>query len=230
MFGAFALLHAAFALAALSFAPALPLVAIPLFVVECITAYDNLIIVAGRRIGFGAAALRLNRMRFFLHAVCIGLLVPVYTGLGAALGIDIFSAAAATPVAFSVALAIGAFGYGVQYRKLGTIVPVNYYGCLRYSQAVDPQRRYPGYEYTEAQLAQRPLPPFASIITVLIGLIVSFWIGWSAGFWVPFGVTALMFAAAGFPPKTWGPLVTSALEIVYSGGLVWSLSQLQPGV
>jgi hypothetical protein len=40
---------------------------------------------------------------------------------------------------------------------------------------------------------------------------------------VPFTVTALMFVAAALPARTWGPLVTSMLEIIYSGGLAWSL-------
>jgi len=227
VFGSFAVVHAGIALLALQRFDAAPWVALSLFSVEAVTAYDNFIVASGRRIGIGARAQVLNRMRFFLHAVCIGLLVPVYVGIGGFAGMTALQSSLASGLAFAVAALIALFGYTVQFRGLGHIVPVNYYGCLRYAQSVDNSRRWPGYDYTDAELAQKALPPFASIITVLIGLVLSGWVGWSAGVWLPFVVTALMFSASAFPVRTWGPLATSALEIIYSGGLLytfWSLT------
>ena len=223
LFGSFAFIHACIALIALSLVGSFPVAAVCLCVVEGITAYDNLIIVLGRRIGINDRATGLNRLRFFLHAVFIGALVPVYTGIGTALEVSPFHGDAAMPVSLLAAAAIASFGYLVQYRGLRLIMPINYFGCLRYAQSVDDRRRYPGYHYSEAELANTALPPFASIITVLLGLGVSLRVGWVAGFWVPFTVTALMFVATAFPARTWGPLVTSMLEIIYSGGLAWSL-------
>ena len=223
LFGSFALVHGVIAALALTLVPTWPLVAFPLALVEAVTAYDNLIIVLGHRIGVGSQAIPPNRTRFFLHAVVIGLLVPVYVGIGARLEVALLASEFSLAAAFVLAAAIALFGYTVQFRRLGALMPSNHFGCLRYVQAVDERRRYPGYDYTEAELAQRPLPPFASIITVLLGLLVALWIGIAAGFWVPFVVTVLMFAAAGLPPKSWGPVATSALEIVFSGGLLWSI-------
>ena len=161
-------------------------------------------------------------MRFFLHAVCIGLLVPVYVGIGGLAAVDALASPFASGLAFGAAALIALFGYGVQFRGLGAIMPISYYGCLRYAQSVDDTRRWPGYDYSEAELARKALPPFASIITVLVGLVLSLLTGWIAGVWLPFIVTALMFTASAFPARTWGPLVTSALEIVYSGGLLYA--------
>ena len=58
--------------------------------------------VLGNRIGINAAAERLNRMRFLLHAVCIGLLVPVYTVIGALAGVDALAGGMALTAAGSV--------------------------------------------------------------------------------------------------------------------------------
>lgn len=223
IFGLFAAAHGFIALAALSLYPVMPLLSVCLFVVEAVTAYDNLIIVLGNAIGIGDRAQTLNRMRFFLHAICIGLLVPVYAGIAVLLDVSAFTGTVATAIGLAIAAAIAMFGYAVQYRGLGIIMPTRYFGCLRYAQSVDDVRRYPGYTYSDEELAGRGLPPFASIITVMVGLIISFWTGWSAEFWLPFVVTALMFSAAAFPAKTWGPLATSMIEIVYSGGLLYSL-------
>jgi len=223
IFSVYAAIHGGIALAALLLIPAAPLVAVCLFAVEAVTAYDNLIIVLGKRLGMGATALRLNRGRFFLHAVCIGLLVPVYTGLGGMAGVAALATPTAMYAAFAAAAAIALFGYFVQYRAVAHIFPINCYGCLRYAQSVDETRRYPGYQYSEAELAQKAFPPFASIITVLVGLGLSLWAGLAANFWPPFAVTLLMFTASAFPAKTWGPLLTSCLEIVFSGGLLYSL-------
>lgn len=70
------------------------------------------------------------------------------------------------------------------------------------------------------------MPPLASVVTVFLGLALALWIRWYAGFWWPFVVTLLMFSAAALPPHSWGPLVTSLLEIVFSAGLFLSLWHL----
>lgn len=148
LFAAFGLTHAGLALAYLSTPVAWPFAA-----VEAVTACDNLIVASGHRIGVGPHALPFNRLRFFLHAVVIGLLVPVFVGIGAA-------------------------------------------------------------------------PPLASIVTVFLGLLFAFWIGWQAAFWWPFVVTLLMFSAAALPARACGPSLTSGFEIVFSVGLfgsVWYL-------
>jgi len=223
IFSAYALVHALVAAAALLLFAAAPAAAACLFVVEAVTAYDSLIVVLGRRIGINATAERLNRMRFFLHAVCIGLLVPVYTGIGGLAGVGALAGPVVTTTAFVVAGCIALLGCGIQYRRVDHIMPINNFGCLRYAQSVDETRRYPGYDYTEEELAQKAFPPLASIVTVLIGLVLALWTGIAAGFWIPFIVTALMFTASAFPDKTWGPLLTSCLEIFFSAGLLYSL-------
>jgi len=223
LFGSFALAHLLVALGALLVVDKAPVIALSLFLVEIVTAYDNLIIVLGKKIGIGAAAERLNRMRFFLHAVVIGLLVPVYAGFGSLAGVGILGTTVATSAALFAAAVIAVFGYLVQYRAVTRIFPINCYGCLRYAQSVDERRRWPGYEYSEAELGQKAFPPLASIITVMIGLVLSLWTGLATAFWVPFAATLLMFTAAAFPAKTWGPLLTSCLEVVYSAGLLYSL-------
>jgi len=224
IFGFYSLAHAAFALAALSLLPFVPWAVLALFVVESITAYDNLIIVLGRRIGVGAVAQRLNRQRFFLHAVCIGLLVPVYVSIGAALDGAGMNSQGFAAAGWLAAALIGGVGFSLQYRKLRRIMPINYYGCLRYAQSVHASRRYPGYEYSDSELAQKPAPPLASIVTVFIGLVISCWVGWSTGFWLPFAATAFMLSAAALPAETWGPLLTSAIEVLFSAALVYSLA------
>lgn len=83
LFAAFGLLHAGLAVASLLLVPAA--IGWPYALVEAATAYDNAVLALGHRIGQGQHALRLNRLRFFLHAVVIGLLLPVYFGIGAAL-------------------------------------------------------------------------------------------------------------------------------------------------
>lgn len=226
LFAGFALVHAAIAVLALSLVQQWLLVALPLAAVELVTAYDNAIVAAGQRIGLGPRAVGLNRARFLLHAVVIGLLIFVYVGIGARLQVPMLASDWSTAGAAVLAGAIALLGYAVQFRKLGPLMPSNYFGCLRYVQAVDAARHYPGYRYSAAELAQRPVPPLASIVTVLIGLCIALSIGWSAGFWLPFAVTALMFSAAALPPRSWGPLTTSVLEIVFSAGLLWSVFQL----
>ena len=64
----------------------------------------------------------------------------------------------------------------------------------------------------------------ASIYTTLAGLVLGLLTGWFGGFWVPAIVTALMFLAGSFPQRSWGPLATSCLEVVYSAGMVYSLA------
>jgi hypothetical protein len=58
----------------------------------------------------------------------------------------------------------------------------------------------------------------------LAGLILALLIGWFGSLWVPFIVTALMFLAGALPLRTWGPLATSCLEVIYSGGMLYSLA------
>ena len=230
VFTAYALIHAVIAVAALQAFAQAPVAAVCLFIVEAVTAYDSLVVVLGNRIGINATAERLNRMRFFLHAVCIGLLVPVYAVIGALAGVNALAGVFAMTAAGGAAVLIALLGYGLQYRRLGAIMPVSSYGCLRYAQSVDDSRRYPGYDYSEAELGQKAFPPLASIVTVMIGLLLALWTGLAAGFWVPFVVTALMFTASAFPDKTWGPLLTSCLEIFFSAGLLYSLLTLTIGV
>ena len=61
------------------------------------------------------------------------------------------------------------------------------------------------------------------MLSVLAGLVMAALVGWFGSFWVPFIVTLIMFAAAGFPKRSWAPLATSCLEVVFSGGLLYSL-------
>jgi hypothetical protein len=223
LFGCFALVHGCIALASLTLIDSLLLPALCFFVVEAVTSFDNFATVISRRLGLGKSAESLSRMRFLLHATCIGLLLPVYVGIGVELA---FSAAVVMPALVAgwvLAIAIGVFGYQVQYRGLGLVMPVNAFGCLRYAQSVTPASRWPGYEYSEAELNNRAVLPLASIITTLLGLLISVLIGWYGSFWVPLGVTALMLTAGAFPQRGWGPLATSGLEIVFSSGLLYSL-------
>jgi len=223
-FSFFTLVHAAIALLALRYVGELPAAALCLFLVEAVTAFDNAVTVAGNRLGINARAERLNRARFFLHAVCIGLLVPVYT----AIGITLTDTGSWQPVLVTlgwvVTLGICIYGYAVQYRGTRLIMPVNYYGCLRYAQSVNEHSRHPGYDYSEVELAARGHMPFASIVTTLVGLLVGLLLGVYGDFWVLFITTALMFLAGGFPLRTWGPFATSCLEVVFSGGLLYSLA------
>lgn len=232
IFGAFALSHSLIAFTAFLLVPVSPMVAGSLLIVEVVTAFDNLVIVLGKSIGIGPTAKRLNRTRFFLHAVFIGLLVPVYWGIGAMARVPALNTETSMYTAIGAAVAIGLFGFLVQYRKVRLIFPVNCYGCLRYAQSVSDDCRWPGYDYSEAELAQKAFPPLASIVTVLIGLILSLWVGLSADVWIPFAVTLLMFGASGFAAKPGGALATSCLEVIYSAGLLYTIWALagQPHV
>jgi hypothetical protein len=223
LFGFFALVHGCIALASFTLIDAILLPALCFFVVEAVTSFDNVATVIGRSIGLGQSAEKLSRLRFFLHATCIGLLLPTYVGIGIALtpspAVEQFLVAGG----WLLAIGIGIFGYVVQYRGLALIMPVNAFGCLRYAQSVTELTRWPDYEYSQAELNNRAVLPLASIITTLLGLIISGLIGWFGGFWVPFIVTALMLTAGAFPQRGWGPVATSGLEIVFSSGLLYSL-------
>lgn len=222
-FSFFTLFHATLALAALTALDQLPAAAICLFVVEVVTAFDNGVTVAGNKLGIGPRAEQLNRLRFLFHAVCIGLLLPVYAGIGNALA---FTGATALLVNYGcwvMTLAIIFYGYTSQYRGVGAIMPVSYYGCLRYAQSVNEMNRHPGYGYTSEELARKGKMPFASIATTLIGLIIAFFIGWFGGLWIPFVATALMFVAGALPLRSWGPLATSCLEVFYTSGMLYGL-------
>ncbi|MDP6435978.1 MAG: hypothetical protein QF790_07240 [Gammaproteobacteria bacterium] len=223
MFSFFTLVHFTVAVAALGLLTAAPVAAICLFIVEAVTAFDNAATVAGRFLGIGERTEKLNRMRFLLHAICIGWLLPVYSALGRAFGFSASGAFVADVIAWVLAIAITLLGYFYQYRRTGEIMPVNYFGCLRYAQSVGEHTRFPGYEYTEQQLAARGHLPVAAVLTVLAGLLMAALIGWFGSFWTPFIVTLIMLLASTFPQRSWGPLATSCLEVVFSGGLLYSL-------
>lgn len=223
VFSFFALVHWCIALAALRLVPEMLLPALCFFVVEAVTAFDNGATVVGKRLGLGPAAEKLSRRRFFLHATCIGLLVPVYSGIGQAVAFSPFGGVVGNALAWLLALGIIAYGYLYQYKPLGQIMPVSALGCLRYAQSVSEESRWPGYDYSQEELNAKGIMPMASIITTTIGLIFALLIGWLGGFWVPFVVTALMFTAGALPQKGWGPIATSALEVVFSSGLLYSL-------
>jgi hypothetical protein len=200
-----------------------PVAAFSLAAVELISCFDNAVVAGGNRIGLGAHLYRLNRMRFFLHAVFIALLLPVYAGIGQGLGISAFDAPAFTALIALATAGIAVFGYFAGYRALTLLIPTDYFGCLRYAQSVTAASRIDGYDYSAEELASKAVLPMASILTVLVGLALSIWIGVAAGFWVPAIVTGLMLLAGSFPSSAAGALATSGLEIVFSAGLVFSL-------
>lgn len=203
-----------------------PFAAVGLFIVEFITFVDNVVVAIGNRIGAGDRLKQLNRIRFFLHAVFIAGLVPAYVGIGQLAGVTLFST---TLFGYATALAtaiVMLFGYSVGWRKIGLLMPVNYYGCLRYAQSVNEASRLADHAYSEAELGQKPFPPLTSIITVLIGLVLAIWIGIATGFWIPAIVTGLMLLAGTLPANAFGALTTSTLEIIYSAGMVYSLVSL----
>jgi hypothetical protein len=215
--------HGALALLALQYAPQLFLPAACLFVVEAVTAFDNGATLLGNLLGTGRAAENLSRARFFLHATCIGLLVPVYSGIGGAIAFTGNAAAIADNLAWTMAIVILGYGYLRQYRPLGQLMPVSALGCLRYAQAVTDATRWPGYEYSESELQAKGGVPLASVMATTCGLLFGLAIGLLGGFWVPFVVTALMFFAGALPQRGWGPVAISMLEIVFSAGMVYSL-------
>ncbi|MGI9290502.1 MAG: hypothetical protein ACR2QG_04390 [Gammaproteobacteria bacterium] len=223
VFSVFTLVHAAIAVASLKVADVLLWPALCLFVVEAVTAFDNGVTVAGKSLGLSGLNRKLNLTRFFLHASCIGLLLPVYGGIGLELAFTGGVAEWTMLLCWILGLAICLFGYLVQFRGLRLIMPVNYFGCLRYAQSVNDNTRWPGYDYSEAELNNKSLPPLASIITTFIGLIIALMIGWFGSFWVPFIVTAVMLLAGAFPQRRWAPVATSGLEIIFSSGLFYSL-------
>jgi hypothetical protein len=225
VFSFFALVHLAISLAAFTLVTAVPHAAVCLFIVEAVTAFDNAVTISGNGMGIAAATERLNRSRFLLHAICISLLLPVYSEIGRAFAFSPFGANIADIAAWVLVVVIALLGYFLQYRRTGEIMPVNYFGCLRYAQSVSDATRYSGYEYSAEQLAARGHLPIASVLTVLVGLFIAGLIGWLGGFWLPFVVTLIMLAAAGLPQRSWGPLVTSCLEVVYSAGMLYALWQ-----
>lgn len=220
----FTLVHAALAVGAAFLFAVTPVAAACLFVVEAVTVFDNGVTVLGNRMGIGAQAELLNRMRFFLHAVSIGLLLPVYAVIANALAFSGAAAALIYVVAWMLAIGIAFFGYVIQYGRMGRIMPVNYFGCMRYAQSVSELTRHPDYDYSETELEARGGLPLASVLTTLAGLIIALLIGWFGSFWVPFIVTALMLVGGALPLRSWGPLAISCLEIVYSGGMLYSLA------
>ena len=215
-----------FALIALGAFPIAPFAVAGLALVELVTFYDNAVVALGNRLGISALNERLNRLRFFLHAVCIGGLIPVYAGIGRLAGNETFATSWFGWVTLAVTLGMVLFGYVAGYRPIERIMPVNYYGCLRYAQSVNPASRRDDYDYNAVELAQQGRPPLASILTVMLGLILSVWIGLSTGFWLPAAVTGLMLLAGALPQNELGAAATSGLEIIYSAGMVYSLVSL----
>lgn len=204
----------------------MPVAASCLALVEFITCIDNAVVAAGNRMGISDRARSANRLRFFLHAVFISALIPVYAGIAQLAGVGGFDSALFKSVVTLLVIAVGLLGYLTGYRSIAPLMPVNYFGCLRYAQSVTPAGYHPGYEYSAAELAQKARPPLASIVTVLIGLVLSVWTGVVAGFWLPAAVTALMLVAGVLPSGAKGALATSSLEILFSAGLVYSLLSL----
>jgi len=223
IFSFFALLHWCIALAALVFIGDMLLPALCLFLVEIVTAFDNGATVLGKRIGIGEQAENLSRKRFLLHATCIAFLLPVYSGIGGAVAFSPFGSVLASIISWLLVILIGAYGYIYQYQGMQPLMPVNYFGCLRYAQSVTDITHYPGYEYSEQDLKARGKLPMASVMTMVSALLLSLLIGWFGMFWVPFVVTVMMFLAAGLPQRGWGPLITSCLEVIFSSGLLYSL-------
>jgi len=224
VFSFFTLVHAGIAFGALQLFDTSPVAATCLFIIEAVTAFDNGVTLLGNRLGIGAQAELLNRLRFFLHAVCISLLLPVYAAIANAVAFTDTAALLVYVLAWLLAAAIAIFGYVVQYGRMGPIVPVSYFGCLRYAQSVGELTRHPDYEYSETELEARGSLPMASVATTFLGLILALLTGIFGSLWVPFIVTALMFLAGAMPQRTWGPLATSCLEIIYSGGMLYSLA------
>ncbi len=223
-FSIFTAAHAGIACGALLLFNQSPVAAVCLIIVEAVTAFDNGVTVLGNRMGIGAQAELLNRMRFFLHAVCISLLLPVYAVIANTVAFSGPAAVLIYVLAGLLTVAIAIVGYRFQYGRIGQLMPANYFGCLRYAQSVSDATRHPDYEYSETERAARGGLPIASILTISAGLVFALLIGWFGSFWVPFIVTALMLLAGALPPRTWGPLATSCLEIVYSGGMLYSLA------
>jgi hypothetical protein len=223
IFSFFALIHGCIALAALTLGGDILLPALCLFIVEAVTAFDNAATVLGKRLGIGEQARKLSEKRFLLHAICIAFLLPAYSGIAGAVAFSSFASVVANIISWLLVVLIGIYGYIYQYRRMQPLMPVNYFGCLRYAQSVTDETRHPDYQYSEQELSARGKLPMASVLTMLGALLLSLLIGWFSMFWTPFVVTVIMFIAAGFPQRGWGPLMTSCLEVVFSVGLLYSL-------
>jgi hypothetical protein len=223
VFALFAVTHLVIGLLALTLIDAAPLAAVCFFVVEFITFYDNLIVAAGNRLGVNSLNKKLNWTRFFFHGTMISLLLPVYSEIARLSGVGFFQAPFSQTGIGVLVIAIAVLGFLLGFLRVDVIMPVNYFGCLRYAQSVSEITRREDHVYSDIELRARARPPMASILTTVIGLAISLWTGMTATFWLPFVVTAIMFTAASFPIKTWGPLATSLVEIVFSAGICFSL-------
>jgi hypothetical protein len=223
LFPFFAAIHLIYALTSFSFIGSLGFAAIAFMCVELITFWDNFIIAIGNRVGIGARLERLNWARFFFHGTFISLLLPVYLIIGQRQGLTFFDGIVMQVIICVFVVAIACFGYITGFNKVMSIVPTNYFGCLRYAQSVTELTALEGYEYTAEQKNAKVIPPLAAILTTLLNLILSVWIGFAVDFWLPFIATAIIFSAASFPFRRWGALLTSAIEIIYSGILLYAL-------
>ena len=223
IFSCFAFIHGCIALAALALGGDMFLPAMCLFLVEAVTAFDNAATVFGKQLGMGRQARSLSRIRFLLHAICIAFLLPVYSGIASVVAFSPSTAVVANVISWLFVVVIAIYGYIYQYRRMQPLMPVNYFGCLRYAQSVTDETRHPDYHYSEQELAARGRLPMASVLTMLGALLLALLMGYFGTFWVPFVVTVIMFIAAGFPQRGWGPLMTSCLEVVFSVGLLYSL-------
>ncbi|MCP4002358.1 MAG: hypothetical protein GY727_15745 [Gammaproteobacteria bacterium] len=223
IFSFFALVHGCIALLALILSGAMLLPALCLFVVEAVTAFDNGATVLGNRLGIGEHAQNMSRMRFLLHATCIAFLLPIYSSIGGIVAFSQFGSIIVNLISWLLVVLIGIYGYHYQYQRIHFLMPVNYFGCLRYAQSISDSTRHPDYEYSQQELSARAGLPVASVMTIVSALLLSLLIGWFGAFWMPFVVTSIMFIAAGLPQRGWGPLVTSCLEVIFSAGLLYSL-------
>jgi hypothetical protein len=224
LFPFFAAMHLFYALIAFSLSGSLGFAAIAFMCVELITFWDNFIVAIGNRVGISVSLERLNWSRFFFHGTFVSLLLPVYLIIGQRQGLAVFDGIAMEAVIGVSVVAITGLGYFAGFKKVASIVPTTYFGCLRYAQSATELTALEGYEYTAEQMNAKVMPPLAAILTTSINLILSLWIGIAAGFWLPFIATAIVFSAASLPFGGWGALLTSTIEIIYGGILLYALS------
>ena len=124
-----------------------------------ITFFDNLVVSLGNRLGIGNVAERLNWTRFLFHGTFIAFLLPVYWHMADMQGVAFFQSGTGTLVLVLLMLGISGLGFYIGFLRIPRIMPVNYFGCLRYAQAVSDMTRRQDYTYSDEELAARPMPP-----------------------------------------------------------------------